>query len=221
MTFLEPLSDFISNNPDGRLFIVLHTYGSHFNYRERYPDSNSVFKPDNATDADKNNRNELVNAYDNTIAYTDCLLDSVIRRIEREHCNAALVYTSDHGEDIFDDSRERFLHASPTPTYYQVHVPFIVWTSDEYATCYPETVSQAFANRDKNVSSSKSVFNTLIDLAGLSTSYADKYCSLVSDAYHEPRRIYLNDYNESVELVKSGFKEQDITNCKSNNISTR
>lgn len=218
---LEPLSDFISNNPDRRLFIVLHTYGSHFNYRERYPDSNSVFKPDNATDADKNNRNELVNAYDNTIAYTDCLLDSIIQRISQEHCNAALVYTSDHGEDIFDDSRERFLHASPTPTYYQVHVPFIVWTSDEYATCYPETVSQAFANRDKNVSSSKSVFNTLIDLAGLSTSYADKHCSLVSDAYHEPRRIYLNDYNESVELVKSGFKEQDITNCKSNNISTR
>lgn len=218
---LEPLSDFISSNPDGRLFIVLHTYGSHFNYRERYPDSNSIFKPDNATDADKNNRGELVNAYDNTIAYTDCLLDSVIRRIEREHCNAALVYTSDHGEDIFDDSRERFLHASPTPTYYQVHVPFIIWTSDEYATCYPETVSQAFANRDKNVSSSKSVFNTLIDLAGLSTSYADKRYSLVSDDYHEPRRIYLNDYNESVELIKSGFKEQDIINCQSNNIGTR
>ena len=218
---LEPLSDFISSNPDGRLFIVLHTYGSHFNYRERYPDSNSIFKPDNATDADKNNRGELVNAYDNTIAYTDCLLDSVIRRIEREHCNAALVYTSDHGEDIFDDSRERFLHASPTPTYYQIHVPFVIWTSDEYATCYPETVSQAFANRDKNVSSSKSVFNTLIDLAGLSTNYADKRYSLVSDDYHEPRRIYLNDYNESVELIKSGFKEQDITNCQSNNIGTR
>lgn len=218
---LEPLSDFISSNPDGRLFIVLHTYGSHFNYRERYPDSNSIFKPDNATDADKNNRGELVNAYDNTIAYTDSLLDSVIRRIEREHCNAALVYTSDHGEDIFDDSRERFLHASPTPTYYQVHVPFIIWTSDEYATCYPETVSQAFANRDKNVSSSKSVFNTLIDLAGLSTSYDNKRYSLVSDDYHEPRRIYLNDYNESVELIKSGFKEQDIINCQSNNIGTR
>ena len=89
------------------------------------------------------------------------------------------------------------------------------------ATCYPETVSQAFANRDKNVSSSKSVFNTLIDLAGLSTNYADKRYSLVSDDYHEPRRIYLNDYNESVELIKSGFKEQDIINCQSNNIGTR
>lgn len=218
---IEPLSDFIDNNPDGRLFIVLHTYGSHFNYRERYPDSHSVFRPDNATDADKNNRNELVNAYDNTIAYTDCLIDSVIRRIEREHCNAALVYTSDHGEDIFDDSRERFLHASPTPTYYQVHVPFIVWTSDEYAACYPESAGHAAANRDKNVSSSKSAFNTLIDLAGLSTSYADKRYSLVSEDYREPRRIYLNDYNESVELVKSGFKEQDITNCQKHNINTR
>ncbi len=218
---IEPLSEFIDNNPDGRLFIVLHTYGSHFNYRERYPDNRSVFKPDNATDADKNNRHELVNAYDNTIAYTDCLLDSIMQRLSHEHCNAALIYTSDHGEDIFDDSRERFLHASPTPTYYQVHVPFIIWTSDEYATSYPEAIVHATANRDKNVSSSKSAFNTLIDLAGLTTDYGDLHYSLINKDYREPRRIYLNDYNESIELTKSGFKEQDIKNCKKRNINTR
>ena len=32
-----------------KLFIVLHAYGSHFNYKERYPESMSVFKPDNKT----------------------------------------------------------------------------------------------------------------------------------------------------------------------------
>lgn len=218
---IGPLSDFIEANPEGRLFIVLHTYGSHFNYRERYPDSHSLFKPDNATDADRGNRQQLINAYDNTIAYTDCLLDSIIRRVGREHCNAAVVYTSDHGEDIFDDSRGRFLHASPTPTYYQVHVPFVIWTSDEYGENYPETVRHAAANRDKNVSSSKSAFNTIIDLAGLTTEYADPRYSLAGEDYREPERIYLNDYNEAVELVKSGFKEADVINCQKHNISTR
>ena len=52
-----------------KLFIVLHAYGSHFNYKERYPESMSVFKPDNLTDAKYENKEYLMNAYDNT-----CLL---------------------------------------------------------------------------------------------------------------------------------------------------
>ncbi len=49
-----------------KLFIVLHVYGSHFNYKERYPESMSVFKPDNLTDAKYENKEYLMNAYDNT-----------------------------------------------------------------------------------------------------------------------------------------------------------
>ena len=52
-----------------KLFVVLHTYGSHFNYQERYPRNFAFFKPDCKSEAKPENRRDLLNAYDNT-----CLL---------------------------------------------------------------------------------------------------------------------------------------------------
>ena len=60
------------------------------------------------------NRAQLINAYDNSIRYVDAVLDSVASVLESTGRPAAMLYLSDHGEDIFDDSRGRFLHASPT-----------------------------------------------------------------------------------------------------------
>lgn len=91
-----------------KLFIVLHAYGSHFNYKERYPESMSVFKPDNLTDAKYENKEYLMNAYDNTIRYTDGFLASLITLLQKTNSFSAMLYTSDHGEDIFDDNRKLF-----------------------------------------------------------------------------------------------------------------
>ena len=71
------------------------------------------------------NRTQLINAYDNTIRHTDRLLYQLIQRLDTIGCPGAMLYTSDHGEDIFDDGRLRFLHASPSPTFTQLHVPLL------------------------------------------------------------------------------------------------
>lgn len=81
-------------------FIVLHTYGSHFNYRERYPSEDAFFLPDYPVEAEVKYRDNLVNAYDNTIRYTDSFLSRLIHMLEEQHVDAAMLYTSDHGEDI-------------------------------------------------------------------------------------------------------------------------
>ena len=80
-----------------KLFIVLHAYGSHFNYKERYPESMSVFKPDNLTDAKYENKEYLMNAYDNTIRYTDGFLASLITLLQKMNSFSAMLYTSAHG----------------------------------------------------------------------------------------------------------------------------
>jgi len=72
------------------------------------------------------NIEQLMNAYNNTIIYTDTFLSEVISVLDKSGKHAALLYLADHGEDIFDDERGRFLHASPNPTYWQIHVPMIV-----------------------------------------------------------------------------------------------
>lgn len=190
-------------------FIVLHQYGSHFNYRERYPETAACFLPDSPTDADPSNRPTLLNAYDNSIRYTDAFLATLIRMLRQEEVPAVLLYTSDHGEDIFDDSRRRFLHASPVPTYYQVHVPFLVWMSEEYRTAYPVQAAAVPANREKPVSSSASFFHSMLHLAGIQTRYRNDSLSVASPSYTCRPRVYLDDRNVAVPFSEMDWEEED------------
>lgn len=219
-SLLQPFRVAISDKNRNKIFIILHTYGSHFEYNKRYPADMAYFKPDNNSSADPSNREQLVNAYDNTIRYTDMTLASIIDILRDSGRVAALIYTSDHGEDIFDDERERFLHASPVATYYQLHVPMIVWTSDRYNELYPEKTFSLRNNSNKDVSSSASVFHTVLDLAGITSPYYNKSLSLSSPDYHSPKRRYLNDYNESVDFNHAGFHNEDFSILNKLNIST-
>ena len=213
------MNDIIGRSPSNKIFIVLHSYGSHFEYRKRYPAAMAHFKPEKNTEASRFNRRQLINAYDNSIRFTDLMLDSVISSLEQLHVPAAMLFVSDHGEDIFDDHRNRFLHSSPVPTYWQIHVPLVVWLSDEYRTRFPAIASTLQANAGYNVSSSRSLFHTLLEMSGLRTRYFDASSSLASPSFREPSRRYLNDYNESVELTRSGLRDEDFAEMQRHGIS--
>lgn len=193
-----------------KLFIVIHTYGSHFNYRERYPSSMAFFKPDDATEAKAVNRPQLINAYDNTIRQTDRLLAEIISMLGKSGAMSAMLYTSDHGENIFDDSRKLFLHASPVPSYYDLHVPFIVWTSQSYITEFPNITKSLTTNRTKDVENSVTTFHTMLHLAGIKTKYRRDSLSVASRHYFSGRRHYLNDHNLPVTLDKTGMNDEDF-----------
>ena len=199
-------------------FIVLHTYGSHFNYRERYPSEDAFFTPDYPMEAERKYRDNLVNAYDNSIRYTDDFLSRLIRMLEKQQVDAAMLYTSDHGEDIFDDSRHLFLHASPVPSYYQLHVPFLIWMSDNYRETYPEYWDTAIDNKDKNVSSSSSFFPTMLSLGGIETPYRDDSQAVTASHYVLKPRVYLNDHNDPRPLDDLGMKKQDFQMLEKRNI---
>jgi hypothetical protein len=68
----------------------------------------------------------------------------------------------------------------------------------------------AQTNANKNVSSSRTAFDTLLSLAGISSPYSNRRNALTESAYAEPPRHYLNDYNECTELRYSGLKKQDF-----------
>lgn len=185
---------------DRKLFIVLHTYGSHFNYRERYPSEMALFKPDTPMDVNPKNRNSLLNAYDNTIRYTDNFLARLIELLNEENTKMALLYTSDHGEDLYDDSRNLFLHGSPIPSGYQLHVPLLVWMSDKYRRTYTASFQAVQANKAKHVSSSASYFQTMLDLGGIRTPYFNDSMSVASPLYEGRHAVYLNDHNQACTL---------------------
>lgn len=200
---------------DSKLFVVLHSYGSHFNYVDRYADDCRRFLPDDATVASPSNRSQLINAYDNSIVATDLFLDRVISALDNVPGAAtAMLYTSDHGEDIFDDSRERFLHASPCPTFNQLYVPMIAFTNRLYRQLYPASNQNLASHAHDNVSSTASMFHTMVDLAGLNTTLLDRSKSLASGIYRTSPRVYINDHNEAVDLRHAGFQKEDFESMK-------
>lgn len=201
--------------------IVLHTYGSHFNYRERYPKDKAIFMPDYPVDASVVYKDNLHNAYDNSIVYTDFFLHSIIDLLKSKDATAAMIYTSDHGEDIFDDGRKLFLHASPTPSYYQIHVPFVVWLSEKYSQTYNDLYGNLKANKDKDISSSGSLYHTTLEIAGIESSSLNSSLSVSNDKFLPTSRVYLNDHNKAMPLTNINLKEEDYEMLRRKGISEK
>ena len=200
-----------------KLFVVLHSYGSHFNYQERYPRSFAYFKPDSRSEAKSENRRDLLNAYDNTIRYTDYILHGIIERLQKwegvqtktdgvyDQPTSAMLYTSDHGENIFDDDRHLFLHAAPKASDYELHVPFIIWTSEGFSKQYPDILKALGENRTKQVQSSLSAFHTMLGIGGIQTRYRKDEYSVASDKYHPLKLLYLDDHDEAIPQEDAKF----------------
>ncbi|MGM9699188.1 MAG: sulfatase-like hydrolase/transferase [Prevotella sp.] len=188
------------DSADGPLLVVLHCYGSHFNYRERYPRSFARFTPDDAMEAKRENRQSLLNAYDNTILYTDYMLDRLVSALRTTGKEAVMLYTSDHGEDIYDDG-QHFLHASIVPSEFQLHVPLFVWTSQSYAESHAKMVEALKRNSSASVSTSLSLFHTMLQMAGIGTPAFVSSHSLADSLYVSPHRYFINDRNEAVRLM--------------------
>ncbi len=120
----------------GNRMMVMHLIGSHGpTYFQRYPKEMGAFQPDcPRSDIENCSVDQIVNTYDNTIAYTDYVVAQTIDKLKalQDKYNTALVYISDHGESLGENGL--FLHGMPyglAPDN-QTHVPLIVWLSDGF-----------------------------------------------------------------------------------------
>ncbi len=122
---------------NGSKVIVLHQKGSHGpDYFYRYPDDKEVFTPVCKTNQLQNcTTEEVINAYDNTIRYTDYFLNSAIEwlKTKSSQYNTSLLYLSDHGESLGESGL--YLHGMPyaLAPKEQKQVPLFLWLSDDYA----------------------------------------------------------------------------------------
>lgn len=217
-TDMVPLIKQIIGDQTGDLLFVLHTYGSHFDYKGRYPREYAVFQPDAASRLSVQFRNEYVNAYDNTIRYTDLFLYQIVEALKESNSCSAMLYLSDHGEDLMDDSRNMFLHCSPTPSYYQLHVPFMFWFSDSYKTQYPKVCELAEANASQPVSSDV-VFHSMLDLGHIRTAYADSTRSVISPYFHIQPRTFIGDHDNPIKIREMNLRQEDMEMIRKHHIT--
>lgn len=130
---LTNLSEIIETSDKQKIFIALHTKGSHGpSYYSRYTKEFEQFRPVcRDEEISQCSTEELVNAYDNTILYTDYFLASLIKKLEKiDNTPTAMMYISDHGESLGEHGL--YLHGTPysfAPDY-QKNVPFLFWMSD-------------------------------------------------------------------------------------------
>ncbi len=138
---IEGLGEDIRKSKADKVFIVLHTSTSHGPmYYSKYPKEFEVFTPVCTTvEMSKADPQELMNAYDNTIVYTDRLVHDVIETLrglpDRRSC---VMFVSDHGESLGEGNL--YMHGVPMSLApkVQTEIPFIVWTSDKTMHVNPE-----------------------------------------------------------------------------------
>ncbi len=155
--------------------VILHQMGSHGPaYYKRVPPQYKVFKPTCDTNAIQGcSRDELLNSYDNTLLYTDYVLDSLIETLKTAtQYETGLWYLSDHGESTGESGM--YLHGAPyaiAPSQ-QTHVPMLMWFSDAWKQQAQKQMSCLSQQRQKELSQDN-LFPTMLSLLDVKTKVID------------------------------------------------
>lgn len=170
---LQDLDHYLQNSTQDKNFVVLHQSGSHGpSYFKKYPDRFAAFKPVcRSVELQQCTNDELINAYDNSVLYTDHFLNRVIELLKTFQEPTVMLYVSDHGESLGEYGL--YLHGTPYSIAPDVQkkVPFIVWTSDEFKK------QRGIANADMGKASSYShdnVFHSVMGAFGMRSDIYDK-----------------------------------------------
>jgi lipid A ethanolaminephosphotransferase len=143
---LTGLKEQIQASKKNKILIVLHTSTSHGpTYSKKYPPQFETFAPVcNSVELGNCSHQELINAYDNTIVYTDYILHQIIENLkELKDYKSAMFFVSDHGESLGE--KNLYMHGLPMSIApkEQYEIPFIVWVSDGSKQLKPnKTLSQ-------------------------------------------------------------------------------
>ena len=201
----------LQENKDTPLFIVIHTMGSHEVYRQRYPASFEKFKPSSRGDdynfASPGIRERLLNSYDNSILYTDYILNRLIEVTSNENRMSTITYFSDHGENILDDNN-RFGHGGVIPTQYVTDIPMFIWASEEFQTQHPEIYENLSINTTKPVSNLY-LFDTLLDIGSIQIDGFVNQYSLANKNFTPSDRYILNTSYKPLKYTKIIFSAEN------------
>ncbi len=129
MLLVNELKLSLDRHPRGKHLVVLHTKGSHYLYSQRYPREFARYTPECMGVDNFCSKAQLINAFDNSVLYTDTFLTSVFDQLRDK--KAIVFYAADHGESIDENMH---LHGTPrnmAPPE-QFRVPLLVWASDKY-----------------------------------------------------------------------------------------
>lgn len=164
---LTGLKEQIASSKKNKVLIILHTSTSHGpTYSKKYPPRFEVFKPVcNSVELGNCSKEELINAYDNTIVYTDYILYNIIEDLKQlKEYKSAMLFVSDHGESLGE--KKLYMHGVPLSIApkEQYEIPFIVWVSD----------NSAKQLKHNKILSQNHVFHSVLNFLGIQSPIYDE-----------------------------------------------
>ena len=168
----------------GPQLLVLHQLGNHGpSYFRRYPPAFARFQPACEHDAlQRCSTEQIVNAYDNALLYTDHVLARLIEqlRAQASTVDSAVIYVSDHGESLGENNL--FLHGLPYAIAPQVqtHVPMVMWFSEGFVKNFGVDLPCLKQRAQQRVEHDH-LFHTTLGLMDVRTALYDKAWDLTLD----------------------------------------
>lgn len=184
-TLLRGLGETIKK-VQGDQVVVLHQLGNHGPaYYARYPKTFEQFKPVCASsDLGRCTQEEIFNAYDNAILYTDSILSRAIDLLKTEkNRNVVFIYVSDHGESLGEGGF--YLHGLPYPIApkEQIRPPMLMWVSDQFIK-ENKYSKECLVRRAKEPAHHDHLFHTVLGFMNIRTSLYDSSMDLLAACHH-------------------------------------
>ena len=169
---LHGLPDWLKT-AQGTQLLVLHQLGNHGpSYFRRYPAAFARFQPAcESDDLRRCSQQEITNAYDNALLYTDHVLAQLITLLQAQagEVDSAVLYVSDHGESLGENNF--YLHGLPfaiAPDV-QKQVPMFIWLSSGFGAASGVDAGCLSQRANQHVTHDH-LFHTLLGLLDVSTS---------------------------------------------------
>jgi glucan phosphoethanolaminetransferase (alkaline phosphatase superfamily) len=168
--------------------IGMHVMGSHWEYYLRYPKSFQRFGSAqklsmlSSATTDRSMFDTLVDAYDNSVLYTDWFLQQVIEQARGLQVPATVTFIPDHGEASPSLDGGAVGHGAAQYVPAEFEIPAFIWVSASYRKAHPEKVAALEANATKEIRS-HDVFYTVADLMGITWPGAAPERSFASERF--------------------------------------
>ena len=183
---LPVLDNFLAASNGEKNFYLIHLYGTHGNFKERYP---VEFEKFSADDEDKpyESWRQGTAEYDNAVLYNDFIVDEIIHRFEDK--NAVLIYISDHGEEVYEGRNFAWHSLENEGNVHMIEIPVLVWASKSFRERYPGKISALAAVLDRPYRTDY-LIHTVLDLMDIRTTSFDETKSVINEKFLELPRIY-------------------------------
>lgn len=147
-----------------KTFFIVQFKGNHGPYNNFKKEQN-VYRPNPVFDNSSwTDHQAVVNAYDNTVLFTDYNVYHIIKAIDKPGYQSAFLMVSDHGADYDTGVSDHGGNCNPRKAEY--HVPLIVWNSKMWGDKYPQKKANLLLNKNKPVNSDN-IFYSVCDMADI------------------------------------------------------